>query len=99
MTSKMQKVLSDLGVQFGVCESRPKLATKEVFRTCVSNKKDVQVLLKAVLPDLSTKRPEAELALAWYERWPDQRGTGTLRATYEEKLAFKAALAALKLTA
>lgn len=70
MILRIQEIYDALGVSYTMVPGRMlKRSTRPAHKIYVARKADVVCLLKAVLPFLVVKRPEAMLILAWMEKW------------------------------
>lgn len=75
---------------------RRKLSTKDVYRISVYRAAEVLKLLKLLDPVLVVKAEEARVTISWFERWPDQRETGIVRASTKERTDFYDTMKLLK---
>lgn len=100
MIQRVQQICDAAGIfaTVDLNRLRPK-ATKPSSRVNIRRREDVVAFLKLIRPYLVVKSSEADVALSWYTKWGDQRGTGVERATKSEKIVLFDALRALKKTA
>lgn len=100
MITRIAEICESIGIGFSVDGARLHLrSTKTAHRINIRRQKDVLAFLVSIRPFLVVKLGEADVAIAWYERWGDQRGRFKVRATLEQKQVVCETLKSLKLAA
>ena len=100
MIARVAELCEAMGVQYSPEPSRwlPK-STKPAHRISIRRQTEVVRFLRFIRPYLVVKAAEADTALAWYDKWGDQRLTPKGRASQEEKIVLFDRMRALKRTA
>lgn len=90
MIAKVAECYTRLGLKPTVEIGRFQLrSTKPAHKVSIHRKADVEKLIRAVLPFLVVKKPEAEMMLEWLDQWgADMRGPGKITPPYEERVVF-----------
>jgi len=98
MIQKIAAIYADLGLNPSIEIGRTqKRSTRPAHKVSLHRKKDVLRLLKAILPYLVVKRPEAEMIMEWSREWGhDMRGANARRPSQEDKVVFIEQLSAAK---
>ena len=100
MIGKVALLCKDIGVHCTIDSNRrQKGSTKESHRVNITRRDEVLKFLRVVRDYLVVKQSEADVTIAFYERFGDQRRDHSARATYNEKVALFDTLRSLKRTA
>jgi len=105
MIKTLQEFCDELGVSYSIYIGKmARRSTKPSHIIRITKRECVKNFLKALLPYLQVKRPEAEVVLEWIEKWGmDMRGTNSHKVrnipTKEQREEFLFRLKELKYVA